>query len=93
MKQTTTSRLLRRPEANETRRILHDALVAAVERFGLPAPEEGHGPLALFHCPMAFDFEGADWLGETGPVENPYFGSEMPHCGSLVRELELQGER
>ena len=69
------------------------ALVAAVERFGLPAPEEGHGPLALFHCPMAFDFEGADWLGETGPVENPYFGSEMPHCGSLVRELELQGER
>jgi len=35
--QVTTSCLLRRPEANEGRRILHDALVKATE--GDPQPE------------------------------------------------------
>jgi len=41
----------------------------------------------LVHCPMAFDGEGADWLAPTAEVRNPYFGAEMPRCGSVRRAL------
>jgi Cu(I)/Ag(I) efflux system membrane fusion protein len=41
------------------------------------------GPtLSVFHCPMAFDNRGADWLQWSGTrTENPYFGSSMYRCG------------
>lgn len=36
------------------------------------------------HCPMYNeDKGGAMWLSETKEVKNPYFGSEMPKCGSV----------
>lgn len=44
--------------------------------------------LKLVHCPMAFDFEGADWVQEGDLVNNPYFGDEMLRCGSVKRDLE-----
>ena len=40
------------------------------------------GPLHLFHCPMAFDNEGAAWLQQAMQTQNPYFGSQMYRCGS-----------
>jgi len=70
---------------------LSSQLLLAIEEFGLPLDGGDRGPLAVFHCPMAFDFEGADWLGEAGPTKNPFFGTEMQTCGSVVREL-AQGE-
>ncbi|MDP6962929.1 MAG: efflux RND transporter periplasmic adaptor subunit [Planctomycetota bacterium] len=40
------------------------------------------GKLAVFHCPMAFNDRGADWLQFSGEkVENPYFGAAMYRCG------------
>jgi Cu(I)/Ag(I) efflux system membrane fusion protein len=49
-------------------------------------PEEIHRELRLVHCPMAFDFSGADWLQTEDNVRNPYFGAEMLTCGTLKRE-------
>tara|TARA_B110000881_G_scaffold220149_1_gene244231 strand:+ start:3324 stop:5216 length:1893 start_codon:yes stop_codon:yes gene_type:complete len=40
------------------------------------------GKLAVFHCPMAFDDRGANWIQFSGEkVENPYFGASMYRCG------------
>ena len=63
-------------------------LIRVVEANGLP-----HGTdLIRAHCPMAFDWEGADWLQEAGPLRNPYFGSEMLECGEEI-PLNLPAEQ
>jgi Cu(I)/Ag(I) efflux system membrane fusion protein len=43
--------------------------------------------LVVAHCPMAFKGKGADWLQIGKEILNPYFGSSMLHCGSVVEEL------
>ncbi len=35
------------------------------------------------HCPMAFDYEGADWLQKDDQINNPYEGSRMLTCGAV----------
>ncbi len=49
-------------------------------------PEQIHRKLRLVHCPMAFDFSGADWLQAEDEVRNPYFGEEMLTCGTVKQE-------
>jgi Cu(I)/Ag(I) efflux system membrane fusion protein len=39
-----------------------------------------------FYCPMV-PGGGGDWLQPGGQLVNPYFGSEMLHCGEKVREI------
>ena len=60
------------------------ATLAALERFGYL--REGQG-LGVYHCPMAFDGLGADWLQAGGEVANPYFGASMLRCGERTRDL------
>lgn len=43
--------------------------------------------LLVFHCPMAFDYKGADWLQNKEGTENPYFGSQMFSCGEQTADL------
>lgn len=38
-------------------------------------------------CPMADDNKGAIWISETKEIKNPYFGSQMPSCGSVKKEF------
>lgn len=38
-------------------------------------------------CPMAFDNEGAYWLSIEKQVNNPYFGDQMLHCGSVKETI------
>lgn len=45
-----------------------------------------------FYCPMVLG-GGGDWLQPGGELLNPYFGSQMLHCGEKVEELPTQGER
>lgn len=45
------------------------------------------GTLHRAHCPMAFDFEGADWLQRSETINNPYFGDRMLRCGSITATL------
>jgi len=40
------------------------------------------GNLHFYHCPMALDGKGGDWLQNSDSLANPYFGSAMLHCGS-----------
>ena len=39
--------------------------------------------LYVLHCPMAIGEGGARWVSREKKVENPYFGEEMLHCGSV----------
>jgi Cu(I)/Ag(I) efflux system membrane fusion protein len=43
-----------------------------------------------FHCPMALDARGADWLQLGTEVENPYYGPAMLRCGDRVATYESQ---
>jgi len=40
--------------------------------------------LHVMHCPMVKG-GGGDWLSADAKVNNPYFGAQMPHCGSLKK--------
>lgn len=44
----------------------------------------------MLHCPMAFNNTGADWLSNTTAIKNPYFGSRMLTCGSVVDSVVLK---
>ena len=59
------------------------AMISLAESFGA----SGDSAVHLFHCPMAFDWKGADWLQNREGVENPYWGSQMYRCGSLTETL------
>ncbi len=59
------------------------AMISLAETFGA----SGEVPVHLYHCPMAFDWKGADWLQNREGVENPYWGSQMYRCGSLKETL------
>ena len=49
--------------------------------------------MSVFHCPMAFDDRGADWIQWSGTrTENPYFGSAMYRCGKEQLALESAEE-
>jgi Cu(I)/Ag(I) efflux system membrane fusion protein len=45
-----------------------------------------------FYCPMV-PGGGGDWLQPGGELLNPYFGSQMLHCGEKVEEFPTRGER
>lgn len=63
------------------------ALRAALEAFGLPEGKTAY----VAHCPMAFDFRGADWIQADQTVLNPYFGAEMLRCGSILGPVAAHG--
>ena len=44
-------------------------------------------PVYQQFCPMAFEGKGAFWLSDQKQVVNPYFGSQMLHCGSVKGEF------
>ncbi len=43
--------------------------------------------LYIQHCPMALDWEGADWLSDREVIRNPYFGDQMLNCGSVTGKI------
>lgn len=59
------------------------ALIAAAGTLGLRTG----GQLFQLHCPMAFDYQGADWLQPDPNIRNPYMGKSMPGCGDVRGEL------
>jgi len=62
---------------------LSTVVARTVKSFG----STGATPIYRFHCPMAFDNKGADWLQRKHGTENPYFGSAMFKCGSEEETL------
>lgn len=56
-------------------------LITAIEN-------QGYGDnLYIQFCPMADNGNGAKWLSETDEIENPYFGSTMLKCGSVIETI------
>jgi Cu(I)/Ag(I) efflux system membrane fusion protein len=70
---------------------LSETLIIVARRFG--AGGGGERRILLFHCPMAFDWRGANWLQNREGVENPYFGSSMFLCGEMKEDLSAMGEK
>jgi Cu(I)/Ag(I) efflux system membrane fusion protein len=68
--------------------LVSESVIAIAHRFA-PATVE----LRRFHCPMAFDGRGADWIQLTDQTENPYFGSAMFRCGSLEETIKPKPSR
>ncbi|MGK0190250.1 MAG: Cu(I)/Ag(I) efflux system membrane fusion protein [Verrucomicrobiales bacterium] len=65
--------------AREVFEPLTNAILSVVKSFGVASDN----PLALIHCPMAFDNKGAHWLQIGEDVRNPYFGESMLQCGEV----------
>ena len=63
---------------------MSEAVISLQERFGHRDSETWH----VAHCPMAFDFEGADWLQRGDQVNNPYFGASMLRCGDIQQSFD-----
>ncbi|MFT4646986.1 MAG: Cu(I)/Ag(I) efflux system membrane fusion protein [Glaciecola sp.] len=61
-----------------------EAFIPVLENFGY---QRKGGPVGLFHCPMAFEDTGANWIQAEERTANPYFGSGMYRCGSRTRFL------
>jgi Cu(I)/Ag(I) efflux system membrane fusion protein len=59
-------------------------MLEAIEKFGIL----GDKGVYLFHCPMARNNEGADWLQGNAKMENPFYGKSMSGCGSLVETIK-----
>ena len=66
-------------------RPLSTNLWQSLNRFGVARNE----PVRLFHCPMADDNKGADWLQLASGTANPYFGASMLRCGSQTDSLTV----
>jgi Cu(I)/Ag(I) efflux system membrane fusion protein len=64
-----------------------DRLSAAVRAFGVTQTP----PLLRFHCPIARDGRGADWLQSGKTTANPYYGAAMLKCGDEVEMLSAEG--
>lgn len=63
--------------------MLSEVMYNLVKSFG------GGQPIYHEHCPMYNkDKGGAMWLSETKEIKNPYFGSEMPKCGSVEEVIK-----
>lgn len=59
------------------------AMIQAVQSLGVSGD-----PLYVQHCPMALDWEGADWLSDREAIRNPYFGDQMLKCGNVTGKIE-----
>jgi Cu(I)/Ag(I) efflux system membrane fusion protein len=43
------------------------------------------GGYLMAFCPMANNNQGANWIQKDGNLMNPYFGTAMQACGTIVK--------
>ena len=70
-------------EARTAFETLSASMIRVAHQFGAT----GKVAVYRFHCPMAFNQKGADWLQGTSDIANPWFGSAMFTCGSLEETI------
>ena len=72
--------------ARKELQMVQSEAIELVRAFGYAFADERF--LVQFHCPMAFDGAGGDWIQFSGTdTANPYFGEAMLRCGDEVRTL------
>lgn len=60
-------------------------LIETIGKYGIALDH----PVYRFHCPMAKNNQGADWLQGDSILLNPYFGKSMQKCGSFSGEVRI----
>jgi Cu(I)/Ag(I) efflux system membrane fusion protein len=73
---------------NAFKPISHAVVTLATQIRG----EASQNAFTHFFCPMVAG-GGGDWLQPGGKLHNPYFGSEMPECGSKVQDFPPRGAK
>ena len=84
-----SSGLASEPDIEQQRKsfaVLSETLKSVIKTFGTG----GKHTVIVFHCPMAFNNKGADWLQDNPDLKNPYFGSSMLTCGNQ-KEILVKG--
>lgn len=76
----------------EQARIRFEDMSAGVIELQRVFGHAGDEMLHLAHCPMAFDFKGADWIQRGDVINNPYFGATMLRCGEIREDFPPQGD-
>ena len=77
----------------EAMRKAFDPLSEAFAKVMLGFRHAMKDPIFLYHCPMAFDQQGAYWIESSQDVRNPYFGEtpykgqQMLKCAELVEKI------
>jgi len=83
----TNSKIIADSEDIETSRTafihLSQSMINVVKMFGTSGTTDTY----RFHCPMADNNNGADWIQSKPELENPFFGSSMFKCGELVETI------
>lgn len=69
-------------EARTAFRQLSDELIKAVHLFGI------EGVVYHQYCPMAFDWDGGNWLSSDEQIQNPYLPETMLMCGEVITRIE-----
>lgn len=72
----------------EFKPISHAVVTMATQARG----DNAEQPFTHYFCPMV-PGGGGDWLQANGELLNPYFGSQMLHCGESVRVLPIQSAK
>ncbi|MBW8041725.1 MAG: DUF3347 domain-containing protein [Planctomycetes bacterium] len=70
-------------QLRKTFKSFSDEVIITVKQFEVFGPN----PLYRFHCPMAFDNKGADWLQIDKDTRNPYLGASMLKCGQVIEVI------
>lgn len=61
---------------------MRSAFISLSEQMASLDLPEGY---VVAFCPMANNSMGANWVQKDGAIMNPYFGTAMQDCGSIVR--------
>ena len=46
----------------------------------------------VFHCPMAFSVQNANWLQTVKDTANPYYATQMKNCGDVQRTIAARSQ-
>lgn len=68
---------------------LSQSMINALNIFGTTSANS----IYRFHCPMADNKKGADWLQNKSETENPFYGSSMLKCGDLVETISTATQK
>ena len=62
---------------------LSQAMIETVTAFGTNTTD-----FYVQECTMAFDGKGANWLSRESAIMNPFYGSQMLNCGSVIDTMK-----
>ena len=46
----------------------------------------------VFHCPMAFSVQNANWIQTIKETANPYYATQMKNCGEVQRTIAARSQ-